>query len=225
MEMAVNLLLKVLICVATFATGFGCTTAFAVYYDQSGRLTNSQSIDATTGGIIGNSSNARPGQCVMYSMLITNGSNPRQVQTGLVRCDGTPLAGTCTGGYTFAERYNGLDYICVQGNNFNNGTRYNAIVSRNTATEMSGVIGGASAAQSGFPASDAIAAFAWGEASGGGACPSGSPSGSFRDWQRIISGGSWGSVANGPTVYHSGNMPGAACWTVGALSGGNFDVN
>jgi hypothetical protein len=206
--------------------GFGSTVAFAANFDQSGRITDSLSVDATAAGVIGNSFNPLSGQCVLYAIVLTDGTSDRQVETGIMRCDGLTLGhGTCTGGHSFAERFNGVDYYCVQGNTFTNGTRYNPIISRNSGTEVSGAITGASIAQVGFAASDAIGAFAWGEATGGSACPATSTNGAFRDWQRIIGGGSWGSVANGPTKYNKGNMPGPACWEIGDLSGGNFNVS
>ena len=217
-------LVKGVVILAAFMCGFGCTAAVASVVGQHGRRTDSAVIDGTASGVIGNSFNPRSGQCVLYSILIYNESDPHMVETGLVRCTGATIDGTCTGGHGFAERYTGVSLYCNQGNSFTNGTRYNPGISRDSSTSFSGAVLGVSIAQGGFPTSDSIHAYAWGEATGGSSCPTSGNSGSFRDWQRFITGSGW-AIISAPPVFHGGTLPGAPCLSVGSYSAGDFDVS
>lgn len=75
--------------------------------NADGRQSGSSSADGSYAQIVGNGFSPNPGQCVIYSTSSKNYTQYRQIQVGLLRCNGINLAGTCPGGRTFIERYTG----------------------------------------------------------------------------------------------------------------------
>lgn len=197
--------------------------------NQSGRQTGSSSIDGSYARLQGHAFNASSGQCVLYSTLSFNSTGSgRMVQSGIVRCNGAIIDGTCPGGQVFVERFNGSAYFCTPGYSFSNNFQYDATTYRNapSSTTFTGQINGASLSQGGFGLSDNIAGWAWGEATGGSTCPS-SNSGSFYTWQKFDSSSGWSYVTGSSVHQYSLGMAGAPCWgTISSTnSQGAFDVD
>jgi hypothetical protein len=169
------------------------------------------------------------GQCVLYSTLSADFTTLRQIQSGIVRCDGGPLGGSCPSGQVFVERYNGASYFCTPGYSFSNSYQYDATTFRNgpSSTTFTGQINGASLSQGGFGLSDEIRGLAWGEVAGTSTCPS-SNSGSFFTWQKYDTSSGW-SYVTGSDVhqYATFGFAGAPCWgTITSTSSqGAFDVD
>lgn len=196
---------------------------------QDGRRTTVATIDGASVYINGDSFNAPSGTCVLYSVLVyVYGSNPRHVETGLVRCTPQSLdMGSCTNGYSFAERYaGGNNYFCNQGPGFNNDTDYYAKIDRTGTNSMVGSINGASITQSGFVTSEPIDTWTWGEITATGtACAISPARGVFYSWTKKVS-GTWSTVPS-PSIYHNstGGRP-SPCWGVGVYNSslGPYDV-
>jgi hypothetical protein len=204
------------------------SVANAYNVDQDGRVTGANNVDGSYAQVIGNSFDETADQCVIYSVLSYDSTAPRQLESGLVRCSSpATIDGSCPGGHTFVERWDGSNYRCVSGYSFTNGTEYDATTYRNSGTQFLGSINGASNGQSGFGANDNIQGYAWGEASGGSTCPS-PASGNFTTWQRYVFGVGWSDVT-GSSIFRGvlGNMSGTPCWpTVSATdSSGGFGVS
>jgi hypothetical protein len=84
--------------IAAFAVGLllGCTAAAAwAGVDQTGRITDSTAIDGSSSVVYGEAFNARPGTCVLYANLVVTVTGSRQVEGGVLRCDGATIDGTC----------------------------------------------------------------------------------------------------------------------------------
>lgn len=212
--------------VASGALG-GVNSADAAY-DQEGRRTGTAAADGSYAEIAGNGFPARSGQCVLYAALTTDfDGTQRQIESGLVRCNGANIDGTCFDGHAFVERYNGTNYYCQQGYTFTNNTAYDATTYRqsSTSTTFTGHVNGASLTQAGFGLADEVRGIAWGEATGGTGCPSPSR-GTFRSWKRYDTSSGW-SLVTGSTVWtdHAG-ITGAPCWVASPVSAtGEFDVD
>jgi len=219
------LLLQTLAVMLMVSWSFASQASAAV--DQDGRDTAVTTVDGSYARVIGNSFNQTSNQCVVYSVLSFDSTGTqRQLEAGLVRCHGGGLDnGSCPGGQTFVERYNGSSYFCTSGYSFTNGTAYDATTYRSSGTTFHGHIDGASLDQAGFGTSDHIQGYAWGEATGGTTCPS-PAHGTFTIWQRYDSATGWHYVDGSSIFRYGGGMTGAPCWpTVSATdSSGGFDV-
>jgi hypothetical protein len=197
--------------------------------NQSGRQTGSSSVDGSYARLQGHAFHPSSGQCVLYSTLSADFTTLRQIQSGIVRCDGGPLGGSCPSGQVFVERYNGASYFCTPGYSFSNSYQYDATTFRNgpSSTTFTGQINGASLSQGGFGLSDEIRGLAWGEVAGTSTCPS-SNSGSFFTWQKYDTSSGW-SYVTGSDVhqYATFGFAGAPCWgTITSTSSqGAFDVD
>lgn len=208
------------------------SAAFGSSVNQDGRRTASTTVDGSFVHVVGNSFSPNSDQCVLYSTLSYDGTNDRMIQAGLVRCDGVMLTGTCPGGQTFVERYNGSNYYCKPGSSFTNGTAYSSTTSRisSTSEKFSGVIAGSDMEQAGFGLSTNIRAYAWGEATSGAtgnkACPA-PTKGTFSQWQRRIIPDGWDFVSGSKRYRHSSNMTNAPCWSTISTtdSDGGFHVD
>jgi hypothetical protein len=208
--------------------GTGVTSAWAGVA-QDGRATPVGTIDGPSVYIDGDSFSAPSGTCVLHSVLVADyGSNPRHVETGLVRCTAQSLdMGSCTNGYSFAERYAvGNNYFCTQGLDFNNDSDYYANIDRTGTNSMVGSINGAPITQSGFVTSDPIATWTWGEITGTGtACATSPARGNLYAWTKKVS-GTWSTVPS-PSIFHvsTGGRP-SPCWGVGVYNSslGQYDV-
>ena len=196
--------------------------------DQDGRYSDSSHVDGSYARLQGHSFNPSSGQCVLYSTLSYDATAGRQVESGIVRCSGATIDGTCPSGQVFVERYNGSAYYCVPGYSFANKYQYDATTYRNgsTSTTFTGHINGASLTQGGFGLSDNIHGYSWGEATGGSTCPS-SNFGSFYDWEKYDTSVGWTYVTNSHVYRYSSSMTGAPCWgTITSTdSMGGFDVD
>lgn len=207
----------------------GLLSAAIADVDQDGRRTASTSVDGSFVRLEGNGFSPANNQCVIYGVLSYDSSAPRQIESGLVRCDsGTSIDGTCPGGQVFVERYNGSSYFCTPGYSFNNNTQYDATTYRNSSssTTFTGHINGSTLTQGGFGLSDNIRGYAWGEATGGSTCPSPSR-GTFHVWQRYNTSSGWSYVDGSSVFRYDNGMNGAPCWgsISAADSSGGFDVD
>lgn len=196
--------------------------------DQDGRYSNTHNVDGSYTRLQGHTFNPTSGQCVLYSVLSYDSTAGRQVESGIVRCNGASIDGTCPSGHVFVERYNGSAYYCTPGYSFDPIYQYDATTYRtsSTSTTFTGHINGASLSQSGFGLSDNITGYAWGEATGGSACPS-SNSGSFVDWEKFDYSVGWTYVTSSTVYRYYYGMSGAPCWNTITSTGskGNFDVH
>jgi hypothetical protein len=198
--------------------------------DQDGRYSNASNVDGSFTRLKGNTFNPTSGQCVLYSVLSfdSKAGAQRQIESGIVKCNGASIDGTCPSGYSFVERYNGSAYFCTPGFAFNPIYQYDATTYRtsSTSTTFTGHINGVYLSQSGFGLSDNIKGYAWGEATGGSACPS-SNSGSFLDWEKYDTSVGWTYVTSSSVQRYSSGMSGAPCWNTITSTGskGNFDVH
>jgi hypothetical protein len=195
--------------------------------DQDGRFSNAHNVDGTYTRLQGHTFDPRSGQCVLYSVLTFDSTSSRQVESGIVKCLGTSIDGTCPSGYAFVERFNGSAYFCTPGYSFDPIYQYDATTYRSssTSTTFTGQINGASLSQSGFGLSDNITGYAWGEATGGSACPA-LNSGSFVDWEKFDYSVGWTYITTSTVYRRSSSMSGAPCWNTITSTGtkGNFDV-
>lgn len=220
----IRTLVRLVVVVAAFSVGLGAAAAYGARA-QDGRNTHVSHVDGTLAYVIGDDFGPPANQCVLYSILATDFTHPRQVEAGVVRCDNGTIDGTCHGGHGFVEVYSpSVGYQCNQGQSFSNGSSNYAIVSRNsnTSTDFGGAILGTSNAISGFVEGDDIYAFAWAEATGSAPCPGGNPSGRFLGWNKLIAGSGWSIVSNSDE-YHGTS---SHCWHVHNVGGaGGFSVD
>lgn len=209
--------------------GLGGTVAFAStgLYDQEGRVTSTTNLEGATVDITPSSFNAASGQCVLYSLVMFDSSSSRQVETGVLGCNGQTIDGSCTSGYGFSERYDGSNYYCAQGSTFPTGSASNALIERSSGTTaMWGSTVGSYISQTGFGASDTIQSLTWGEASSGMVCPSSPHSATFTSWKKFINASGWSYVTSAPTYFAYRNFPTSPCWAVGSLSStGGYSVS
>lgn len=215
--------------IVVMATALSVSTSAAYgAVDQEGKQTSITSVDGTTGDITPNSFNPASSQCDLYSILIFDATTSRQVETGLARCSGATIDGTCTDGHAFSERYDGTGYYCSIGSSFPTGSATNALLERTSGTTaIWGSIAGAYNSQTGFGASDSIRAYAWAEATGPtSSCPSMPHSASFANWKKFSNSNGWSYVSVDVPYSVYGGISGAPCWTVGSLGGnGGFSVS
>jgi len=207
------------------ALGFGSTAAFASV-DQDGRETSGTNLDGATVTITPNSYNPASSQCVVYSILLYDNTSPRQLETGVIGCNGATIDGTCTSGHGFSERYDGSAYYCAQGSTFPTGSTNPALIERTSGTTaMWGATVGSYISQTGFGATDSIRSYVWAEATGGSACPSRPHSVGFTIWKKFINASGWSYVTSAPP-YIYGQFPASPCWTIGSLSStGDFNAS
>ncbi len=207
------------------ALGFGSTAAFASV-DQDGRFTSAVTLDGATVYITPSSFNPASGQCVVYSVLLYDNSNPHQLETGVVGCNGATIDGTCTSGHGFSESFDGVNYHCGQGSTFPMGSATNALIERSSGTTtMWGTTAGSYISQAGFGATDSIQSYAWAEATGGTTCPSRPHSVSFASWKQFTNASGWSYVTLAPTYFY-GQFTASPCWTIGSLSfTGDFNAS
>lgn len=183
-------------------------------YNQSGRRTGSSSVDGSYVRLQGHVFHPSSDQCVLYSTLSADLTAFRQIQSGIVSCNGASLTGTCPSGHVFVERYNGISYFCTPGYSFSSNYQYDATTYRiaSTSTTFTGQINGASLSQAGFGLSNEVIGLAWGEATGASLCPS-SNSASFYTWQKFDTSSGWSYVTGGSIhQYASFGFGGAPCW-------------
>lgn len=221
-----RLLLQVCVFLGAFLIGSSITTSAFGQFQQDGRRTDATDVDGTSAYLRGDSFYAASGDCVLYAVLVYDATAGRMVQTGLVRCDGTSIDGTCEGGHRFAERFNGSSYFCNPGGSFDNGDLIYAYIDRNGAssTTMSGAIGSASNSQSGFGLNNNVRAYAWGESTSGGnaTCPTGNAQGEFTLWDKYKNTSGWTTVSNA-SIFHGSDGVSGPCWTIGVQqSDGGF---
>lgn len=228
---AVRAFVRLLLVVTTAGVLIAPTAAMASV-DQDGRKTGSTTIDGSYAQVTGNGFSANSSQCVLYSTLSYDSTAPRQVESGIDRCNGINLdnnTSSCPGGYAFVERYNGSNYYCDNGYAITNGIAYDATTYRTgvTSTTFHGHIDGAALDQGGFGLTDHIQGYTWGEATGGSnTCPS-PAKGTFDSWERYDTATGWSLVTSSTTHRSGGGMSGAPCWaTISAVdSTGGFYVD
>jgi hypothetical protein len=199
--------------------------------DHDGRWSGTSSADGSYAEVFGNGFSANNQQCVFYSALTYDADAPRQIESGLIRCNNWSIDnGMCTDGHAFVETYNGSGYACTQGYTFTNNTGYDATTYRNSATSttFTGHINGATRQVSGFGLADWTKAETWGEANGlNNSCPSPSK-GTFYSWERYDAVSGW-SYASSSTIHRvaSADMNNPPCWgTVSSVSSiGDFYVD
>lgn len=166
---------------------------------------------------------------MLYGILIHDSEGTRHhIEVGLVRCDNASIDGTCPGGRAFAERYNGNSYFCNPGADFNNDILYFGEVERSSGSDISptGTIWGTSITQTGFYTTDTTKAYAWGEVTGGGNCPTGNARGYFDGWERLLIGnGGWDYVNNSEIYHYATGISSAPCWGVSGTVSGDFNVS
>ena len=196
--------------------------------DQDGRKTGTTAADGSYSRLVGNGFSATSGQCVLYAALSYDSTSDRQIESGLVRCNGAAIDGTCPDGQVFVERYNGSSYYCTPGYSFDNNTQYDATTYRTgaTSTTFTGHINGAQMSQAGFGLSDSVRGYAWGEATGASTCPSPSK-GTFTNWKRYDTSAGWSYVTSSTTHRYASGQSGAPCWdTISSpASDGGFYVD
>ena len=135
--------LRLLVPLGVFLLGMSVSAvAFAEYFKQDGRVTASTIVEGSAVSIKGHAFHPRNGACYLFGNALTNGTTPRQVEVGLVRCKNATLTTTCHDLHTFAERFDGISYRCNQGSSFALNTAYSSIVSRNSGTTIGGTIAG-----------------------------------------------------------------------------------
>ncbi|MCW2786038.1 MAG: hypothetical protein JWP74_2555 [Marmoricola sp.] len=185
-----------------FAPTFMATAGAAD--DQEGRRTGTSAADGSYAEIFGNGFSATSGQCVLYSVLTVDLTAHRQIQSGLARCDGANIDGTCHDGDAFVESIDANGMKCTPGYSFTDNTGYDATTYRtsSTSTTMDGHVNGA-------------------------LCPSPSH-GTFDSWERYDTSSGWHFVTSSSQhrAYDLA-MSGALCWATiaGVSSAGDFDVN
>lgn len=212
----------------SFALGIlGATPASANNIDQEGRATSATSVDGATIDITPSSFNPANQQCVIYSVVVSDDTTPRQMQTGVVRCLNKAMSLACTTGHTFTESFDGISYHCAVGSTFTNGATVTGMVQRTSGTtSMWGSIGGSYLSQSGFNAGDLIYSTAWGEATGDATtCPATPHSAHFANWKKFQNASGWSYVSASIRYSNPRGISGVPCWAASALlSGGTFDV-
>lgn len=201
-------------------------------YDQDGRRTGSTSIDGSYAEVTGNGFSAVSGHCVLYATLSSDSTASRQVESGVLRCNGgtlDPTTSACPGGYAYVERFNGTNFYCDSGYAITNGVAYDATTYRTggSSTTFHGHIDGAAIDQAGFGLSDSVRGYAWGEATGGTKCP-GASKGTFGSWERYDTSTGW-HLVSASSLHRgvSGSMSGTPCWaTISSVnSTGGFYVD
>ncbi|MEN9711088.1 MAG: hypothetical protein RL441_1080 [Actinomycetota bacterium] len=204
----------------------GQTGAFAGI-DQEGYRSSSLSVDGTTAILTPHSFHPWAGHCALYSVLILDWTQPRQMETGLVKCSGSTLDGVCTSDHSFTERFDGSSYFCAQGATFQLDQAQSAIVQRTAGTtSMWATTAGSYMSQSGFASGHQLQAFAWAEATGGSWCPTDSPVGHFAEWKKFSVASGWSYVSVGLLVSDSVGIFDAPCWSISTLStSGDFDAS
>lgn len=229
---------RLITCIGSFLLGYLSVISSPAWAGVAwdGRKTGSNAVDGITGEVLGHTFYAPYHACVIYSHVIVadrlDGTS-RQVEAGLVRCDTATIDGSCHDGYTFAETYDstqpiGSQYQCVQGLDFDNDQWNWVYLLRESGTTgtIEGSINLATVYQGGFAQSADIYGKTWGEVTGGTACTTGSATGQFRHWSRIIDGNS--AFVNSSSVFHHNNgLSAAPCWpTVSTVdSQGGFNVS
>lgn len=196
---------------------------------QDGRRTAWTAADGSFVTVVGNGFSARPNQCVIYSTLTYDSDAPRMIQSGLVRCNGIQLTGSCPDGQTFVERYNGTSYFCRPGYGFNNGTAYDATTYRQSSTSLTftGHVSGTTWEQAGFGLTNNVRGYAWGEATGTAAnCPAPSK-GTFNQWKKYSTSAGWSYVTGSSVHQWDDGWANAPCWATvsAAASDGGFNVD
>lgn len=210
---------RIVVMLSGFLAGCGLAAAAWAGYDQEGRQSASTDVDESSVYVEGDSFYTPSRACVLYALLIhTTYDGGRHLESGLVRCDNETIDGTCPGGRTFIERFNGSSYYCTPGGDFNNDTSY---FTRNAYADGSGnrvaYIQNVSLGQSGFYQSSPRRTYAWGEVTGGANCPtSASATGIFYYWRRNIN-GNWGYVNSSSRYSFSTGISAAPCWTVSGV--------
>ncbi len=121
-----RLLVRGLVLLCALALGLVLGTVAWAGIDQDGRQTDSNSVDGTYADIVGNGFYTPNNACTLYSILLFG--NGRMVETGLLRCVGATIDGTCYDDRTFAERLDGSNYFCSPGDHFNNGDTVTAYI-------------------------------------------------------------------------------------------------
>jgi hypothetical protein len=196
--------------------------------DQDGRYSNAHNVDGSYVRLQGHSFNPTSGQCVLYSTLSFDLTAHKQVESGIVTCNGQSIDETCPSGHVFVERFDGTSYFCTPGYTFLSKYQYDATTYRtsSTSTTFSGQINGASLSQSGFGLSDYITGYAWGEATGGTFCPV-SQDGSFIYWEKYDTSAGWTYITSSTVDHYSDGMAGAPCWSriSSTNSTGGFNVD
>jgi hypothetical protein len=75
--------------------------------DQSGRYSASHSYDGVKAQVEGDSFNVDSGHCLVYTILVFQDADNRQMEGGLVRCDNATVDGSCNSGDKFIETWKG----------------------------------------------------------------------------------------------------------------------
>jgi hypothetical protein len=202
------------------AQWFGAAAADAAV-DHDGRWTGTSAADGSYAQVYGNGFSANSGQCVIYAALSFDDTASRQIESGLVRCNGANIDGTCADGHAFVETVANGNYSCTQGYSITNNTGYDATTYRtgSTSTTFHGHVNGANGDVGGFGLTDWIKGETWGEATGGSACPAPSK-GTFLSWERYDTSTGWHYVTSS-SIHRivQGTMSGTPCWaTVSTVS-------
>jgi len=206
---------------------FGVYTAPSAFaagaVDQGGRYDSSFSstankLSSTAATMI--SASPSSGSCIVISVIHAGGSN--QVETGLTRCNGTSIDGTCASGQTFVETSEGSGFTCYPHGSFALGSYYSIGVARPATNEQVGQIAGTlhEGIPGGWPST--IYARTWGEwttGTGSHTCSGWSAVGQFTGWTYTTNSGTIVNFTNSNTSVAAG------CWSVGSLSGADYVVS
>lgn len=220
---------KIAAIVAIFAVVFVATAGAAMAVVQSGRHSAWKSFDGVVAHIEGESFHPDAGDCVLYSTLAYDPTDYRQLETGLVRCNGTSIDGTCNN-VIFVETWRGpgniagTNYKCYVHGSFYNTSFYRFELLRESASsDIFDVYLFASMTHAGSlgsmdPAHN-LQIWAWGEHTPHSNCDGYSPAvGHFKDWQKFFYGSGWS--------YLSGTVSQQCSWLVSSISStGDFSVS
>jgi len=203
-------------------TAFTTPSAFASSLDQGGRY--NATFGSATNNLIStaaemNSASPSSGSCVIISILLAGATN--QVETGLPRCNGISVDGTCPSGQIFVETSYGSGFKCNPHGSFALGSYYSIGVARPATGNWVGQVSHVNYAGivGGWPSS--VYSRTWGEwtSTGGHTCSGWGASGIFSGWTYRSNAGSTQSFTNNNTTVAAG------CWTVGTLNGGAYSVS
>lgn len=151
------------------------------------------------------------GSCVVYVATLTDPASFRQVESGVVRCNGTSLDGSCSG-VKYVEVLDNHGYNCFPHGSFLNSESHAFKVVRNLngAQVATGYVDGQGYEQGGGFLGNAFAG-SMAEYTRPDAvdCTGWSGTEHFANFQRFIYGSGWDYV---------GGSSSTQCWTVGAIN-------
>lgn len=196
--------------VAALAIVLGAVAASALV--QGGRHTNNSTANAGTSvSIAGVSFSPGSGHCIAYSTLAFSAVNNKQVESGVVRCNGTSVDGSCDD-VKFVETGSNGAFSCYPHGSFTNSFFHTFKVMRQTGDSpyfFAYIDGTLEEGQGGFSTSNPVELWSWGERTGSGTgCTGWGGSGAFQDWQKLVYGNPWTDISGAIST---------TCWTVSGI--------